>query len=44
MYDGGDHTIFVGEVVASDARDNGAPILYYNRHWRELGPGVLTLT
>ena len=27
-YDGGDHTIFVGEVVAGDAVD-GAPLLYF---------------
>lgn len=27
-YDGGDHTIFVGEVVAGDAGD-GAPLLYF---------------
>lgn len=27
-YDGGDHTIFVGEVVAGDATD-GSPLLYF---------------
>lgn len=27
-YDGGDHTIFVGEVVAGDARE-GAPLTYF---------------
>jgi flavin reductase (DIM6/NTAB) family NADH-FMN oxidoreductase RutF len=27
-YPGGDHTIFVGEVLAGDARDDG-PLLYY---------------
>lgn len=27
-YDGGDHTIFVGEVVAGDAED-GSPLLYF---------------
>jgi flavin reductase (DIM6/NTAB) family NADH-FMN oxidoreductase RutF len=27
-YDGGDHSIFTGRVVAGDARD-GAPLLYY---------------
>lgn len=27
-YDGGDHTIFVGEVVAGDAAD-GSPLLYF---------------
>lgn len=35
-YDGDDHTIFVGEVVASDARSEGKPLLYYNRNWRRL--------
>jgi flavin reductase (DIM6/NTAB) family NADH-FMN oxidoreductase RutF len=33
----GDHTIFVGEVVACDVRDNGAPLLYHDRQWRSLG-------
>jgi flavin reductase (DIM6/NTAB) family NADH-FMN oxidoreductase RutF len=27
-YEGGDHTIFIGEVLAGDARE-GAPLLYY---------------
>jgi flavin reductase (DIM6/NTAB) family NADH-FMN oxidoreductase RutF len=35
-YDGGDHTIFVGEVLASGARSEGSPLLYYNRNWRQL--------
>lgn len=35
-YDGDDHTIFVGEVVASAARREGAPLLYYNRGWRRV--------
>jgi flavin reductase (DIM6/NTAB) family NADH-FMN oxidoreductase RutF len=39
-YDGDDHTIFVGEVVASDARRQGTPLLYYNRGWRHMAaPG-----
>jgi flavin reductase (DIM6/NTAB) family NADH-FMN oxidoreductase RutF len=42
-YDGGDHTIFVGEIVACAARADGAPILYYNRHWRRLDDQILTL-
>ena len=33
--DGGDHTIFVGEVVAAEVRE-GAPLLYYRRGYREL--------
>lgn len=28
-YDGGDHTIFVGEVVGGDAGGGGGPLLYY---------------
>lgn len=35
-FDGGDHTIFVGGVVAAHAVDEGEPILYYNRQWRQL--------
>jgi len=42
-FDGGDHTIFVGEVVATAARTEGAPILYYKRHWRQLAEQPLTL-
>lgn len=34
-YDGGDHTIFVGEVVDGDASD-GAPLLYYRGGYRRL--------
>lgn len=33
--DGGDHTIFVGEVVDAEVRE-GAPLLYYRRGYREL--------
>lgn len=32
-YDGGDHTIFVGEVLAGGAQDNYAPLLYFHRMW-----------
>ena len=35
-YDGGDHTIFVGEAVAGGAATKDEPLLYYNRAWREL--------
>jgi flavin reductase (DIM6/NTAB) family NADH-FMN oxidoreductase RutF len=34
-YDGSDHTIFVGEVVAAGF-ELGSPLLYFNRHWRQL--------
>ncbi len=36
-YDGGDHTIFVGEVVAADAR-NAAPLVYYRSGYGRFTP------
>jgi flavin reductase (DIM6/NTAB) family NADH-FMN oxidoreductase RutF len=33
--DGGDHAIFIGEVVATEIRE-GAPLLYYRRGYHEL--------
>ena len=33
--DGGDHTIFIGEVLDAEVRE-GAPLLYYRRGYREL--------
>jgi flavin reductase (DIM6/NTAB) family NADH-FMN oxidoreductase RutF len=39
----GDHTIFVGEVAACSVRGDAAPLLYYNRHWRQLAEQVLRL-
>lgn len=33
-YDGGDHTIFVGEVQAVDVSELDVPLLYHNRLWR----------
>lgn len=35
-HDGGDHTIFVGDVVACCAAPAGSPILYYHRNWHQL--------
>ncbi|XWX05545.1 flavin reductase family protein (plasmid) [Aggregatilineales bacterium SYSU G02658] len=32
-YEGGDHTIFVGEVLAAHAQDDHAPLLYFYRQW-----------
>jgi len=43
-YDGDDHSIFVGEVVAAGFRDDKMPLLYFNRHWRQLADGVLELS
>ncbi|MBR9989978.1 MAG: flavin reductase family protein [Gemmatimonadetes bacterium] len=34
-YDGGDHTIFVGEVLAAGARD-GEPLMYHRRGYHRL--------
>jgi hydroxymethylglutaryl-CoA lyase len=34
MYDGGDHTIFVGEVRDLSVSDLDVPLLYHNRLWR----------
>lgn len=36
-YDGGDHSIFVGEVVAGDA-DAGSPLLYFRGGYGRLTP------
>jgi flavin reductase (DIM6/NTAB) family NADH-FMN oxidoreductase RutF len=33
---GGDHDIFVGEIVAGDAVDDGQPLLYYSGKYRRL--------
>ena len=41
-YDGGDHTIFVGEVLAAHAGDPVEPLLYYDRNWRGLHPDPLS--
>lgn len=42
-YDGGDHTIFVGEVVAAGASEDRSPLLYFNRTWRQLAAEPLRL-
>jgi hydroxymethylglutaryl-CoA lyase len=34
MYDGGDHTIFVGEVKDLSVSEADMPLLYHNRLWR----------
>lgn len=39
-YDGGDHTIFVGQVEAAQA-GAGAPLLYFSRQWRQLDATAL---
>ncbi len=37
QYEGGDHLIYVGEVVAGDARDGG-PLLYFRGGYGRLAP------
>jgi flavin reductase (DIM6/NTAB) family NADH-FMN oxidoreductase RutF len=34
QYDGGDHSIFVGEVLQSSTSTKFPPLLYHNREWR----------
>jgi flavin reductase len=37
-YDGGDHTIFVGDVVAAGCRDDAEPLLWYGSGYHHLDP------
>jgi flavin reductase (DIM6/NTAB) family NADH-FMN oxidoreductase RutF len=34
----GDHSIFIGEVVAAGNAGNGQPLMYYNRTWGTYSP------
>ena len=36
VYDGEDHSIFVGHVLAAGLAGEGHPLLYFNRDWRAL--------
>jgi flavin reductase (DIM6/NTAB) family NADH-FMN oxidoreductase RutF len=36
QHDGGDHGIFLGEVVAAGYREDAAPLIYYGSEYREL--------
>lgn len=36
VYDGDDHSIFIGAVLAAGADDMGSPLIYYHRNWRKL--------
>ena len=38
-YDGGDHTIFVGEVASLELGPSDDPLIYYNREFQELAWG-----
>lgn len=45
-YDGGDHTIFVGEVVAAHNARRSAPLLFHSRGWGQFAdvlPDVATV-
>lgn len=35
---GGDHTIFVGEIVAAGYREDAAPLLWFGSRYRRLAP------
>ena len=37
-HDGGDHTIFLGEIVAASFRTDAAPLLWYGSRYRRLAP------
>lgn len=46
-YDGGDHTIFVGEVVAAHNARRSAPLLFHSRGWGQFAdvlPDVATIS
>ena len=40
-HDSGDHTVFIGEVLAAGSRPEGKPLLYYYRNWRSMRSGAL---
>jgi flavin reductase (DIM6/NTAB) family NADH-FMN oxidoreductase RutF len=37
-YPAGDHTIFVGEVLAADIQNGETPLVYHNRTWGRFAP------
>jgi flavin reductase (DIM6/NTAB) family NADH-FMN oxidoreductase RutF len=37
-YEGGDHTVVVGEVVDATTRADGDPLLYFGSHYRGVAP------
>ena len=38
-HDGGDHTIFLGEIVAAGYREDAEPLLFFAGSYRRLAPG-----
>jgi flavin reductase len=37
-HDGGDHTIFIGEIVAAGYREDGEPLVWFASRYRRLAP------
>ena len=37
-HDGGDHTVFLGEIVAAGYREDADPLLWYGSEYRHLAP------
>jgi len=37
-HDGGDHTIFLGEIVAAGYREDAVPLIWYGSRYRRLAP------
>jgi len=42
-YDGGDHVIFVGQVLTGGSAPERPPLLYHARHWGSFRPGPALL-
>jgi flavin reductase (DIM6/NTAB) family NADH-FMN oxidoreductase RutF len=40
-YSGGDHSIFLGDLMSLDRRENGGPLLFFDSTFRQLTKGVL---
>ena len=38
----GDHTLFIGQVIALQVEPDGAPLIYYNRDYRRLMRDTMT--
>ena len=41
VYDEGDHSIFIGEVLSAGSGKESKPLLYYYRNWRSMKDGAL---
>lgn len=39
IYEGGDHSIFIGKVLSAETDESKEPLLYYNRGYRTLMEG-----